>query len=39
MHPKELLKPDLVTEIVLLIFSTLVVSSLAFFVVAVLDRP
>jgi hypothetical protein len=38
MHPEELMKPDLVSEIVLLIFGTLVLSSLALFVVAGLAR-
>jgi hypothetical protein len=38
MHPEELMKPDLVSEIVLLIFGTLVLSFLALSVVAVLAR-
>jgi hypothetical protein len=39
MHPEELMKPDLLSEIVLLTFGTLVLSSLAWFVVAALARP
>jgi hypothetical protein len=38
MHPEELMKPDLLSEIVLLTFGTLIISSLALFVVAVLAR-
>jgi hypothetical protein len=38
MHPEELMKPDLLSEIVLLTFGTLIISSLAVFVVAVLAR-
>jgi hypothetical protein len=39
MHPKELMKPDLVSEMVLLTFGTLLSSSLVWFVVAALTRP
>jgi hypothetical protein len=38
MHPEELMKPDLLSEIVLLTFGTLVLSSLVFAVVAALAR-
>ena len=38
MHPKELMKPDLLSEIVLLILGTLVLSSLVLFVVTALAR-
>jgi hypothetical protein len=38
MHPKELMKPDLLSEIVLLTFGTLVLSSLVLFVVGALAR-
>jgi len=38
MHPEELMKPDLLSEIVLLTFGTLIISSLALFVVAILAR-
>ena len=38
MHPEELLKPDLLSEIVLLTFGTLALSSLVLFVVAALAR-
>lgn len=38
MHPEELMKPDLLSEIVLLTFGTLVLSSLVLFVVAALAR-
>jgi len=39
MHPEELMKPDLLSEIVLLTFGTLLFSSLVWFVVAALARP
>jgi hypothetical protein len=39
MHPEELMKPDLLSEIVLLTFGTLVLSSLVWFAVAALARP
>jgi hypothetical protein len=38
MHPEQLMKPDLLSEIVLLTFGTLVLSSLVLAVVAALDR-
>jgi hypothetical protein len=38
MHPEELMKPDPLSEIVLLTFGTLVLSSLLLFVVAELAR-
>lgn len=38
MHPEELMKPDLVSEIVLLLFGTLVLLSLGLFVGSVLAR-
>jgi hypothetical protein len=38
MHPEELMKPDLLSEIVLLTLGTLVLSSLVLFVVAALAR-
>jgi len=39
MHPEELMKPDLLSEIVLLTFGTLVLSSLLLFVLAAFARP
>ena len=38
MHPEELMRPDLLSEIVLLTFGTLLLSSLVWFVVAALAR-
>jgi hypothetical protein len=38
MHPKELMKPDLLSEIVLLTFGTIVLSSVALVVVAAIAR-
>jgi hypothetical protein len=38
MHPGELMKPDLLSEIVLLTFGALVLSSLVLFVVTALAR-
>jgi len=38
MHPEEIMKPDLLSEIVLLTFGTLVLSSLVLFVAAALAR-
>jgi hypothetical protein len=38
MHPEELMKPDLLSEIVLLTFGTLVLSSLVLAIVAALAR-
>ena len=38
MHPEELMKPDLLSEIVLLTFGMLVLSSVALVVVAALAR-
>jgi hypothetical protein len=38
MHPEELMKPDLLGEIVLLTFGTLILSSLVLFVAAALAR-
>jgi hypothetical protein len=38
MHPEEIMKPDLLSEIVLLTFGTLILLSLALFVVATLAR-
>ena len=38
MHPEELMKPDLLSEIVLLTFAALVLSSLVLFVAAALAR-
>ena len=38
MHPEELMKPDLLSEIVLVTFSMLVLSSVVLVVVAVLAR-
>jgi len=39
MHPEELMKPDLLSEIVLFTFGTLLLSSLVWFVVEALARP
>jgi len=39
MHTEELMKPDMLSEIVLLTFGTLLFSSLVWFVVAALARP
>ena len=38
MHPEELMSPDLLSEIVLFTFGTLLLSSLVWFVVAALAR-
>ena len=38
MHPKELMKPDLLSEIVLLTFGMIVLSSVALVVVAAIAR-
>jgi len=38
MHPNELMKPDLLSEIVLLTFGTIVLSSVALVVVAAIAR-
>jgi hypothetical protein len=38
MHPEEIMKPDLLSEIVLMTFGTLILSSLVLFVMAVLAR-
>jgi hypothetical protein len=38
MHPEELMKPDLLSQIVLLTFGTVVLSSLVLAVVAALAR-
>jgi hypothetical protein len=38
MHPEELMKPDLLSEIVLVTFGTLTISSLLLFVAAALAR-
>ncbi len=38
MHPEELMKPDLFSEIVLLTFSTLILASLVLFVATMLAR-
>ena len=38
MHPEELMKPDLLSELVLLTFGTIVLSSVALVVVAALVR-
>jgi hypothetical protein len=38
MHPEELMKPDLLSEIVLLTFGTLILASLVLFVATMLDR-
>ena len=39
MHPEELMKPDLLSEVVLLTFATLMVASLVLFVATMLARP
>jgi hypothetical protein len=36
MHPEELMKPDLLSEVVLLAFGTLVLTSLVLFVMSTL---
>jgi len=38
MHPEELMKPDLLSEIVLLTFGTLILASLVLFVATMLGR-
>ena len=38
MHPEELLKPDLLSEVVLLTFGTLILASLVLFVTTTLAR-
>jgi hypothetical protein len=38
MHPEELMKPDLLSEIVLLTFSTLILAALLLFVTTSLAR-
>jgi hypothetical protein len=38
MHPEELMKPDLLSEVVLLAFGTLVVTSLVLFVMSTFAR-
>jgi len=38
MHPEELMKPDLLSEIVLLTFGTLILASLVLFVATMLAR-
>ncbi len=38
MHPEELMKPDLLSEIVLLGFATLILASLVLFVATMLAR-
>ena len=39
MHPEDLMKPDLLSEIVLATFATLTVSSLLLFLAVALARP
>jgi len=39
MHPEELMKPDLLSEIVLMTLVTLVLSSLVWFAMAAFARP
>jgi hypothetical protein len=38
MHPEEIMKPDLLSEIVLMTFGTLILSSLVLFVMAAFSR-
>jgi hypothetical protein len=38
MHPEEIMKPDLLSEIVLMTFGTLILSSLVLFVMAAFAR-
>jgi len=38
MHPEELMKPDLLSEVVLLAFGTLVLTSLVLFVMSTFAR-
>jgi len=38
MHPEELMKPDLLSEVVLLTFGTLILASLVLFVTITLTR-
>jgi len=38
MHPEELMKPDLLSEVVLLAFGTLVLTSLVLFAITTLAR-
>jgi hypothetical protein len=38
MHPEDIMKPDLLSEIVLMTFGTLILSSLVLFVMAVFAR-
>lgn len=38
MHPEELMKPDLLSEVVLLTFATLMVAPLVLFVATMLAR-
>lgn len=39
MHPEDLMKPDVLSEIVLVTFATLILSSLLLLVAAALARP
>ncbi len=39
MHPEEIMKPDLLSEIVLTTFGTLTLSFLVLFAMAAFDRP
>jgi hypothetical protein len=39
MHPQEIMKPDLLSEIVLMTFGTLILSSLVWFAMAAFARP
>jgi hypothetical protein len=38
MHPEEIMKPDLLSEIVLMTFGTLILSSFVLFVMAAFSR-
>jgi hypothetical protein len=39
MHPEQIMKPDLISEIVLMTFGTLILSSLGWFAMAAFARP
>jgi hypothetical protein len=39
MHPEEIMKPDLISEIVLMTFGTLILSSFMWFAMSAFARP